>query len=197
MIDNLDLEWSMTHIFNRDTAYDFVQEFQQLLCVYSPTVSQVYANYEFYYDGDDTLLVLPNPYAHHDTFYHIDIESACRTQMQIIPGEIVKRSGYQLLVRGSSESGNNQVMPLEEALKYMFSHIQEQHGALPVLMNGDLKELKRTCPFLNLHMIRTDKLTSLSQFEIESIRQTVMDHIDNFIHHHIKHSGLKHSQVMI
>jgi len=197
MVSNQDLEWSMKHIFNRQSAYDFVQEFQQLLCVYSPTVSQIYANYEFCYNGEDTLLVLPNQYAYHDTFHHIDSESACKTHMQIVPGAILKKSGHQLLLRGCPEKGKTQILPLLDALKCMFYHIQKQLGALPVLINGDLRELKRTCPILNLHMIRTDKLTGLSKFEIEDIRQTVMDRIDSFIHHHIKHSDLKNSHVMI
>ena len=88
-IDNTDLVWGLEHISQQQRAADFVKRFENKLCIYSPSVSQVYSNYSIFFpeDQNKSMVVLPDPYAFHDTFNHIPEEAIQATGLHIIPGE--------------------------------------------------------------------------------------------------------------
>ena len=71
----------------RKKAVDFVLGFENKLCVYSPTVEQLYTNYNIFFPKEEErkLVILPNPYSPHDTYNGIPVGSVVPTGMEIIP----------------------------------------------------------------------------------------------------------------
>ena len=78
---NEHLVWSLEKVSDHQRATRFVMQFQKTLCVYSGPVQQLYSNYEIIGPEDNArkLLILPNPYAFHDTFNHIPDNAVFRS----------------------------------------------------------------------------------------------------------------------
>lgn len=72
-MDNKDLVWDLDKFNKRKQAQKFVMGFENKLCVFSGSVEQLYTNYNIFFpkEEDRKLVILPNPYAHHDTFHGI------------------------------------------------------------------------------------------------------------------------------
>lgn len=71
---NQDLIWDLDSMARRELAERFIQLFENRLCVYSESVSQLYTNYNLHFPSEmgRKMVVLPNPYAFHDTLHGID-----------------------------------------------------------------------------------------------------------------------------
>ena len=69
------LIWKLNDFDNHQRAVNFIKQFQDTLCVYSAPVEQLYTNYDISIPPDDdrSLVILPNPYAYHDTLYSLSL----------------------------------------------------------------------------------------------------------------------------
>ena len=177
---NYQLIWNLHGIRYKEKAVNFLQRFEDSLCVFSGAVSQVYANYNIWPITADNskLLVLPNPHAHHDIFQSIDSGAVIRTGLYIMPGEVIGKKGL-LLSHRSRHNSKLKVTPLGKGLK----KVARQMGTpfLPVITNRDLKELNRESPILHLHRLVPERLSSHSQFEMRTIRGTIEEKMDKYL----------------
>ena len=60
--ENADLAWDLEEISNRQRAIDFIMQFETTLCVYSPSVEQIYSTYNIYFprEYDRKMVILPD-----------------------------------------------------------------------------------------------------------------------------------------
>jgi len=176
-MDNKDLVWDLEHFQKRKRAQEFVLGFENKLCIYSGSVSQLYTNYNIFFPQDEgrKLVVLPNPYAHHDTFQGIGEACVKPTGLFIVPGDVSERSLALIL---PLKSGNNRRVPLEVGISLINSKMKSGKDFLPVIMKGDLRELDANTPCLHLNMLNLSSLEDLSVLEIRDIRRVVLDRLE-------------------
>jgi len=96
--ENPDLAWDLEEFNHRQRAMDFVMQFESTMCVYSPSVEQLYTTYNMFFPSEleRKLVILPDPTVYHDTFFHIDSAAVVATGLYIIPGELIDRQGLFL-----------------------------------------------------------------------------------------------------
>ena len=169
---NNDLVWLLDSLQDRSEAEQFVLQFQNRLCVYSPSVRQVYSNYSMHFPREENrnLVILPSPYAFHDTFHHVNESSVSRTGLHIIPGAALGKNGLYLLTLSRNRPGKFRPVALEKAIAMLEKKYPKTDPFLPVLVKGDLKPFRSKVPCLHLHRIDAKKIEGLSQFEINDIR---------------------------
>ena len=176
---NNDLEWDLKNIQEREKARRFLAQFENLLCVYSPSISQMYSNYtlNFPADNDRKLVVLPNPYSFHDTFTGIDPSCIRDTGLFIIPGKLIRREGLYIYVKLRNSEKAPAPVPLKAGLARMLSSQMSQDPFLPILVKGDLREFKSELPCLHLHRIKLSSLQGMSQFEKKDIQRIIVERL--------------------
>mgnify|MGYP000362343788 FL=1 len=121
------------------------------------------------------MVILPNPYAFHDTFHGIDNSAIRDTGLHIIPGEMVGKQGLHLVVTYRNKSVRPAPIPFKQALKKMLNSQHTADPFLPLLVKGDLREFDARTPCLHLHRIKLNALTHLSEFEKQSIQSAISD----------------------
>lgn len=173
--DNKDLIWDLDSFNQRQRAVEFVMGFENRLCVYSGTVEQLYTNYNIFFpkEEDRKLVILPNPYAPHDTFNNIPADAVVPTAMEIIPGVVNGKAGLMLRIPFRSGSVKYRAVPLQMGLGIIRQQRPANKPFLPVLMKGDLRELDASTPCLHLHTIQLDKLTDHSNLERDGIHKVI------------------------
>lgn len=181
---NNDLVWDMDDFCERDLATEFVKRFENKLCVYSSSVQQIYSNYNIYFPEDENrkMVILPNPYAHHDTFQGVPEEAVRTTGMAILPGELIGKKGLHLSI--PFRSGNNKkirIVPLQAGLRAISSGRPVDKPFLPLVMKGDLREIDNRVPSLHLHTIELDKLYSRSALERSDIRTVITERLPQIV----------------
>ena len=89
---NSDLIWDLDNMARRELAERFIRLFENRLCVYSDSVAQLYTNYNLHFPADygRKMVVLPNPYAFHDTLHGIDAAAAVGITCVIQPGGSIR-----------------------------------------------------------------------------------------------------------
>ncbi len=175
---NRDLVWDMDAFQQRNLASEFVKRFENKLCVYSGAVSQLYSNYNIYFPADENrkMVILPNPYAHHDTFQGVPVDAVRSTGMSIVPGELIGKQGLQLTIPfRSGEQRKIRVVPLHAGLRAINNSRPADKPFLPIVMKGDLREIERRMPSLHLHTIALDRLDDCSALERNGIRQVIAE----------------------
>ena len=178
--DNPDLSWDLGSINNTTRARDFVMQFEHTLCVYSRTVKQIYSTYTMHFprQHDRKLVILPDPNAFHDTFYHINPEAVMATGIYIIPGDLVNQQGLQLANVTKDRSLGSRQVPFEKGVRAIAQKRPESDPFLPILVKGDLREFEAEWPVLHLHRVRLDSLGDRSELERNSIRETVQEKLE-------------------
>ena len=178
---NKDLEWSLDAINKRELAIQFVTRFESRLCVYSPSVEQFYTNYTLNFPSGQAskMVILPNPYAFHDTFNGIRSEAIRVSGLNIIPGEMINRDGLFLIVNYKGQEKRPAPIPLKPALQKMLNSEHTADPFLPLLTKGDLREFDQSYPCLHLHRLKLDELDELSQFEKAGIKSAIMDKLND------------------
>lgn len=174
--DNKDLVWDLDHFQRRQIAADFIKRFENRLCVYSGSVGQLYTNYHIFFPEEENrrMVILPDPYAFHDTFQNIPERAVVKTGMNIIPGEVAGKTGLYLTIPQKAVTGNrSKVIPLQAALRVINERRPPDNPFLPVLIKGDLREFQQRMPMLHLHCIRLDALDRISQMERDSLRRVI------------------------
>lgn len=172
MLVNKNLVWDLNELSHHERATRFVMRFQESLCVYSPPVEQLYTNYEIIVPDDDSrkLIILPNPYAFHDTFSFIVEDSVVPTKLLIAPD---KNGALQLLI--PLNGGGHRGMPLGVGLNFIQGRMGAASPFLPVLTKGDLREFKQTTPVLHLHRVVLDRIPGRSEMELRTIRKVIQE----------------------
>ncbi|MDO3382780.1 hypothetical protein [Gilvimarinus algae] len=175
--DNKDLVWDLDAFNQRQRAVSFVMGFENKLCVYSHSVEQLYTNYNIFFPKEESrkLVILPNPFAPHDTFNGIPANSVTATGLNIIPAEDGSLQMTLPLKRG--EKAYRKV-PLRVGLRMVDQRLPEGKVFLPVLVKGDLRELDASTPCLHLHFIHLDRLEDHSVLERNGIRKVIETHLN-------------------
>lgn len=172
--DNNDLVWDLEAFKQRKIAHEFVLNFENKLCVFSGTVSQLYTNYNIFMPAEENsrLVILPNPYAHHDIFNGVEEDAVKATGLYIVPGE-----KGELLLRIPLRSGDQpfRAVPLQIGFRLINQRRPPHLPLLPILVKGDLRELDARTPCLHLHAITLSRLSQLSAMEVNEIRKTVLE----------------------
>lgn len=174
---NKDLVWSLESFNRRDLAKNFIARFESRLCVYSPSVEQVYTNYSINFPNNENgkMVVLPNPYAFHDTFHSVTSNAVRDTGLFIVPGALIGKSGLFVVVKYKNQKVKPVPLPIRHALKKMVRTSDDRDPFLPILIKGDLREFNSETPCLHLHRIKLDDLHSRSDFEKENIKKAIFD----------------------
>lgn len=175
---NKDLEWGLESINQRQLAIEFATQFESRLCVYSASVEQFYTNYTINFAGSDAskMVILPNPYAFHDTFHGIAPSAIRDTGLYIVPGELMGKKGLYLRVTLRDKTAASPApIPFKQAIKKMLASQDGGDPFLPVLVKGDLREFDAKMPCLHLHRIKLPAIERLSEFEKKSIKSAITD----------------------
>ncbi len=177
--DNKDLVWDLEAFNQRQRAMDFVMGFESKLCVYSGSVEQLYTNYNIFFPREEghKLVILPNPYAPHDTYNGIPPESVTPTGLQILPGMVNGEPRLMLAIPFRSGSSRYRTIPLQAGLRVVAQQRPPERPFLPVLMKGDLRELDASTPCLHLHAINLDRLEEHSTLERSGIRRVITERL--------------------
>ncbi|MDX1343151.1 MAG: hypothetical protein R3227_12370 [Reinekea sp.] len=174
---NNDLVWSLENFNQRDLAKNFVTRFESRLCVYSPSVEQVYTNYTINFPNSENgkMVVLPNPYAFHDTFHNVTSNAVRDTGLFIVPGALIGKSGLFVIVKYKNQTVKPVPLPIRHALKKMVRTGDDSDPFLPILIKGDLREFDSNTPCLHLHRIKLSELHTRSDFEKQNIKNAIFD----------------------
>ena len=178
MSQNKDLIWDLDAFAERARAraHEFVMGFENKLCVFSQSVNQLYTNYNIFVPREENrkLVILPNPYAHFDTFNNLDPAALVATGLYIVPGE-----GNKLLMSIPFKSGKTKqrLVPLELGIRLVSQQRPAAQPFLPVLMKGDLREMDATTPCLHLHALNLEKLSSLSDLDRAAIARVISERL--------------------
>ncbi len=153
--------------------------FENRLCVYSNSVEQLYTNYNIFFPKEENrrLVILPNPYAHHDVFHGVPEEAVSATGLNIIPGEMIGKSGLFLTIPFKSGKTRYRAVPLQVGLRVINSQRPEDRPLLPILKKGDLRELEASTPCLHLHSINMEHLSHLSNLQSKGIHDVIVERL--------------------
>lgn len=170
-----DLIWDLETIHQHQRAMAFVKQFENRFCVFSSTVRQLYTNYSMFCpeEANRQLVILPDPYAFHDTFNHLSPEAVQPTGLHIIPGNLINKSGLYLVISHKDKNVRSVPIPFQEGIRQILRRTNSGDPFLPVLMKGDLRELNQQLPCLHLHRLRIKALHNMSDLDRESIRTII------------------------
>ncbi|MDX1367376.1 hypothetical protein [Pseudomonas sp.] len=173
---NQDLIWDLDTMARRELAERFIKLFENRLCVYSESVRQLYTNYNLHFPHDQgrKMVVLPNPYAFHDTLHGIEAHAVRKTGLCVLPGVVLGKPGLLLCTQIKDGGPAPKTMPFKRALAQIISN-QKKAGDvfLPIMMKGDLREFDQQMPYIHLHRLQVNRLSRLSTFERDDIQQTI------------------------
>lgn len=174
---NKDLEWSLDSIQQRRSAAEFVLQFERRLCIYSASVEQLYTNYTINFPNSESskMVILPNPYAFHDTFNGVTPGSLRDTGLYIIPGDTIGRQGLYLIAKFGNHKVEAAPIPFRHALRKILSTQAGDDPFLPVLVKGDLREFNSNTPALHLHRIRLNDIKGMSQFDRQGMKKSISE----------------------
>lgn len=175
--DNADLVWELDSLTALNLAERFMRLFESRLAVYSESLRAIYTNYSLFFpvQMERRMVILPNPYAHHDTLHHVDPEAVTPTGICIYPGFHREQPALLLLRPATSTVPCPTPMPLKPALAQMILHERSRPGSfLPVLVKGDLRRFDRHTPCLHLHRLHPQSLHRLSGFERLDIQHALV-----------------------
>jgi len=178
-MDNRDLVWDLESFKKQKRAQEFVMGFENKLCVYSDSVEQLYTNYNIFFPKDEEhkLVILPNPYAAHDTFQGITENSVRATGLFIVPAREGEDGDKRLQILLPLKGVNSQrrSVPLNVGLSLINQKRPKGRPFLPVLMKGDLRELDTNTPCIHLHMLQLASLPELSDLETGDIQRVILN----------------------
>lgn len=175
---NNDLVWNMDEFHQRQLATEFVKRFENKLCVYSGSVEQIYSNYNIYFpeDEDHKMVILPDPYAYHDTFQGVPESAVRMTGLTIVPGELIGKKGLHLTIPFTKGQGKKtRIVPLQVGLDAINRRRPAGQPFLPIVMKGDLREIEQRVPALHLHSVSIELLGNRSEMERSGIMQVISE----------------------
>jgi len=178
---NSDLAWDLEDFGNKSGATDFVAMFEQTLCVYSGAVEQLYTNYDIYYpeEAGRKMVILPDPTAHHDTFFGIVPTAVLETGLYIIPGDLIDQPGLYLTNLLKDRTLGPRQVPVEPGIRAIMAKRPPGDPFLPVLVKGDLRELEAQWPVLHLHRVKLEALQHRSALERRDIESVITEKLES------------------
>ena len=178
---NDDLAWDLDDFSQAERAMDFVTQFETTLCVYSPSVEQIYSSYQMFFpdDWDRKLVILPDEGAYHDTFYHVGRDSVTATGLNIIPGELVGSQGLYLANVDANRNLGKRQIPFEAGMRAIMNQRPDTDPFLPVLAKGDLRELEQSWPVLHLHRVNPKLIANMSQLDRDNLKNVVLEKLES------------------
>jgi len=178
--ENPDLSWDLDEFTNQDRTRDFVMQFEATMCVYSPSVEQLYTSYQMFFpqEWQRKLVILPDPQAYHDTFFNIQIEAIAATGLYIIPGELIGRDGLFLANVDEDRSLGHRQVPFETGMRAIIAAQPDDEPFLPILAKGDLREFEQSWPVLHLHRVRPKVLERISELDKSSIGNVIYEKLE-------------------
>jgi len=178
---NSDLAWDLDDFSQAQRAMDFVLQFETTLCVYSPSVEQIYSTYNMFFpdDWDRKLVILPDAGAYHDTFYHVDRIAVTATGLNIIPGELLGREGLFLANVDENRSLGARQVPFEAGLRAIIANRPDDEPFLPVLAKGDLRELQQSWPVLHLHRVNPAAIDNMSNLDKTNLTNVITEKLES------------------
>ena len=179
--ENPDLAWDLDEFSNRERAMDFVMQFESTLCVYSPSVEQLYTNYNMFFpkEWERKMVILPDPNAFHDTFFYIAPEAVVATGLYVIPGELIDREGLFLANVKEDRSLGNRQIPFETGMRAIMANRPEDDPFLPVLAKGDLREFDDSWPVMHLHRVKPKVLAEISELDRSSLGGVISEKLES------------------
>jgi hypothetical protein len=171
------LIWNLNGFRDHMRAVNFVRRFRQYLCVYSYGVHQLYGSYEILVPRrqNSHLVVVPDLFSFHDTWYHLRDKALRRTGLMILPGELVGREGLYLRIP-FDDGRRGRAVPLANGLRAIRRQWQEKgDDFLPVITRGDLRAVRRQTPLLHLHHLDVRAMRDKSRFEINDMSRTIRE----------------------
>ncbi|MFW6094174.1 MAG: hypothetical protein ACODAC_09390 [Pseudomonadota bacterium] len=177
---NPDLAWDLEAFSHRDRAMEFVRQFETTMCVYSSSVEQLYTNYSMYFpqEWERKLVILPDPLAYHDTFFHIQPEAVVATGLHIIPGELVGKTGLHLANVRQDRTLSQRQVPFEAGVRAIKRKRPVGDPFLPVLAKGDLREFEESWPVLHLHRVKPQALERISELDRGSLANVIDEKLE-------------------
>ena len=178
---NPDLAWDLDDFSDRDRAMEFVMQFESTLCVYSPSVEQLYTNYNMFFpkEFERKMVILPDPNAFHDTFFYIAAEAVVATGLYVIPGELIEKDGLFLAnVKEDRTLGDRQI-PFEIGMRAIIANRPADDPFLPVLAKGDLREFDDSWPVMHLHRVKPKVLAEISALDRSSLGSVISEKLDS------------------
>lgn len=177
-----DLEWDLGAITNRHEAIDFLLQFKNRFCIYSPFVKKLYTSYDFIVPDESEcgqITVLPDIYSYHNTIQDIPRETVEATGIHLYPGEATGGHGLVMKIPSQRRISSSRELPFSEGVRTLIMEWRDAGKLfLPVLQNGDLREYENRMPSLHLHVINLDKLRgSLSDLTLHGIRSVIADNL--------------------
>ncbi|MEE8243882.1 MAG: hypothetical protein V3R27_02710 [Pseudomonadales bacterium] len=176
--ENPDLAWDLEEFRETDRAQDFVLQFETTLCVYSPSVEQLYTTYNMYFPTSGKLVILPDPAVFHDTFNFIQPDAVTATGLYIIPGELIDKTGLHLANVNEDRTLGKRQIPFEAGLRSIINKRPDDDPFLPILAKGDLREFEKSWPVLHLHRVRPEALPRLSDLDKSSIASVIAEKLE-------------------
>lgn len=179
--ENPDLAWDLHDFNHRERAMEFVRQFETTMCVYSPSVEQLYSNYRMYFPQEwrRKLVILPDPTAFHDTFFHIQPQAVVSTGLYVVPGELVNKDGLFLANMREDRTLGDRHVPFEAGIRAIMKKRPKDDQFLPVLAKGDLRELEQSWPVLHLHRIKPKILERISELDRNSLVTVIVEKLDS------------------
>jgi hypothetical protein len=189
--ENPDLAWDIGASIDRDVARDFIMQFETTLCVYSPTVEQLYATYNIFFpeEYDRKMVILPDPTAFTDTFNGIVNEAVTVTGLYIIPGELIDKSGLFLANVTKERTLGNRRIPFEAGMRTIMKNRPAEDPFLPVLAKGDLRAFEQSWPVLHLHRIKLGALSERSELDRTNIQNSILEKLETLFFEQQRHRG--------
>jgi hypothetical protein len=178
---NSDLAWDFDEFAQAQRAMDFVLQFETTLCVYSPSVEQIYSTYNMFFpdDWDRKLVILPDAGAYHDTFYHIDRSAVSATGLHVVPGELIGKTGLYLANVDENRSLGARQIPFEAGLRAIIKRRPADDPFLPVLAKGDLRELEQSWPVMHLHRVRPNLIENMSALDRTNLTNVIAEKLES------------------
>lgn len=172
---NSDLVWDLDKIHQHQRASNFIRQFENRFCIFSTTVRQLYTNYSIFFpeEANRQMVILPDPYAFHDTFSYLNPEAVKPTGLHMIPGNLIGKQGLYLVIARKDKNVRSVPIPFQEGIRQILRRSNSDDPFLPVLMKGDLREFNDQMPCIHLHRLQLSELTSLSDLEREGIRTII------------------------
>jgi hypothetical protein len=177
---NPDLEWDLDDFNHLQRAMEFVTQFESTLCVYSPSVEQIYTTYNMFFPSEwnSKMVILPDQGAYHDTFFHIAPSAVVATGLYVIPGELIGKDGLFLANIDEQRSLGERQFPFESAIRTIIENRPADDPFLPVLAKGDLRELQKSWPVMHLHRVKPATLAKISDLDRSSLYNVINEKLD-------------------
>lgn len=179
--ENIDLLWDIDCFSKKEMAFDFVLNFESRLCVYSPNLSQLYGQYSINATGrhGETLVVLPEIYTT-ERFIGVGTNAVKPTGIYIHPGWLFDLGFPHVMtipVRHQGRTLRSKPIPMAQGFALVNNRLRKANF-LPVIINGALREYRRTAPYLHLHRL---DLTCVdrSDFDKRQIKRTIYEKLSD------------------